>query len=133
MTLIEGEDIVLFTMAAIIDPNITRRPGDFMATVWLHDGHLQAEFRYRWYNTVHKLDMDGGADDDEKSFYTIGPVPDSAANREKMFRTFEEMPSRVPGFVRPWSERGEWSVGQFTGEVLMRSPMNVQLTKGTPS
>lgn len=129
MTLEDG-DTVLFHLSAGIYEGPQNARGDFLATVWLHEGKLNAEYRFRWWATSHKLDMDGGLDDDKKSFYQIGPVDDSPEHREKLISGLRLVAAHTPGFHDVHEEIGNWDVKQFIYEVMDRGPMRTQITKG---
>jgi hypothetical protein len=129
MTLIDG-DTVLYHMTAAMPGTGRKLRGDFMATVWVSAGQLQAEYRFRYHVTPDKMDMDGGADDDRKSFFTIGPVADGAEERALMIAAFKKMEAEFADvFVRVHSEEGSWTVEQFMLEVMQRSPMTTQMTR----
>jgi hypothetical protein len=127
-------DRVIFTMTASILPGPGRRRGDFMATIKVTaEKKIDVEYRFRWWNTVDKLDMDGGADDDEKSFFSIknrdgSLLDDTPENREKAIKGFTAMQA-TPGFARVHIEQGEWTPAEFILDVMQRGPMRTQLTR----
>lgn len=127
-------DRVIFSMIASILPSPVRRRGDFMATIKVTaEGKIDAEYRFRWWNTVDKLDMDGGADDDEKSFFSLGNPDgslkaDTPEHRKQLIDTFTKMGEAL-GFTRVHIEQGEWTPAEFMLEVMWRGPMRTQLTR----
>lgn len=129
MTVVPG-DLVIYSASASIPATPTRRHGDFMATVKVTaDKKLEAQYRFRWHRTHDKLDMDGGADDDEKSFWEVQPPDptDTPETRAKLIATLRKI-LQQPGFANVEEFEGEWTAEQFVTEVLDKSRMRYQIT-----
>src|SRR3990167_10944301 len=67
-------------------------PGDWMCTVWLHEGKLCGEYRFRSHREL------GFTGKDECSRYVLTPHEDTPANREVLYGAVRGM-LKLPGFV----------------------------------
>lgn len=136
MTLIDT-DRVIFLMTASIPPAPDRRRGDFMATIKVTaEKKIEAEYRFRWWNTVDKMDMDGGHDDDDKDFFTLGnpdgsPKDDTPEHRKQLIDAFTKMAELHMGLLNVHIEQGNWTPAEFMLDVMQRGPMRTQLTRET--
>lgn len=59
--------------------------GDWMCTVWLHEGKLCGEYRFRYHREA------GFSGQDVVNRYTMTPLPDSKGRREQLFHAVREM------------------------------------------